>query len=128
MLLPLTIETVLLFSIMALMGSGNGSVFQIVPQRFSKEIGLVTGLVGAAGGLGGFLLPSLLGTLKDTTGSYGSGFLVYTVAAAGCVLLILAVRNGWQKTWAGEGGRARTDASIPADVHIGAMFPESATD
>ncbi len=128
MLLPLTLETVLLFSIMALMGSGNGSVFQIVPQQFSKEIGLVTGLVGAAGGLGGFLLPSLLGTLKDTTGSYGSGFLVYTVAAAGCVLLILAVRNGWQKTWAGEGGRARTDASIPADVHIGAMFPESATD
>lgn len=105
-LLPLGVETALLFLLMTSLGSGNGSVFQIVPQRFSKEIGIVTGIVGAAGGLGGFLLPSLLGTLKDATGSYGSGFLVYTAAALGCVLLIAAVRGEWQRTWVGEGGRA----------------------
>jgi MFS transporter, NNP family, nitrate/nitrite transporter len=108
----LGIETVLLFGMMTLLGTGNGSVFQIVPQRFPKEIGVVTGIVGAVGGIGGFLLPNLLGGLKDVTGTYGSGFLVYTFAAFGCVLIILIARTGWQKVWAGEGGRAR--ASMPA--------------
>ncbi|MNI58273.1 putative nitrate transporter NarT [compost metagenome] len=41
--------------------AGNGSVFQLVPQRFGSEIGLVTGIVGAAGGLGGYALPLILG-------------------------------------------------------------------
>ncbi len=36
------------------LGMGNGAVFQLVPQRFRKEIGMVTGIVGAAGGIGGF--------------------------------------------------------------------------
>ncbi len=102
MLLPLGVETVLLFLLMTSLGSGNGSVFQIVPQRFPKELGVVTGIVGAIGGLGGFLLPNLLGTLKDTTGSYGSGFLVYTLASLACMILITFVRNEWQGTWAGN--------------------------
>jgi NNP family nitrate/nitrite transporter-like MFS transporter len=108
MLLPLTLETILLFLLMTSLGSGNGSVFQIVPQRFPKEIGVVTGIVGAVGGLGGFLLPNLLGGLKDVTGSYGSGFIIYTFASLACMFLILVLSGQWQKTWAGEGGRART--------------------
>ncbi|HET9914073.1 MAG TPA: nitrate/nitrite transporter [Anaerolineales bacterium] len=111
MLLPLALETVLLFVLMTSLGSGNGSVFQIVPQRFPKEIGVVTGIVGAVGGLGGFLLPNLLGTLKDATGSYGSGFFIYTAASLGCLVLITVLRGGWQRTWAGEGGRARAAAA-----------------
>jgi NNP family nitrate/nitrite transporter-like MFS transporter len=99
MLLPLGVETVLLFLLMTSLGSGNGSVFQIVPQRFSKELGVVTGIVGAIGGLGGFLLPNLLGTLKDATGSYGSGFFAYTLASLACMILITFVRNEWQGTW-----------------------------
>jgi NNP family nitrate/nitrite transporter-like MFS transporter len=106
-LLPLTIETIAIFAIMTLLGSGNGSVFQIVPQRFPKEIGIVTGIVGAVGGVGGFVLPNLLGSLKDVTSSYGSGFLVFTLAALGCIVLIMTVRIGWQQTWAGDGGRVR---------------------
>src|SRR5205807_8827526 len=74
-LLPLTLETLLIFCLMTLLGSGNGSVFQIVPLRFPKEIGVVTGIVGAVGGIGGFILPNVLGSLKDATGSYGSGFI-----------------------------------------------------
>src|SRR5215472_14222412 len=54
----------LLVLIMAMLGMGNGSVFQLVPQRFPGRVGILTGIVGAAGGLGGFLLPSLLGTFK----------------------------------------------------------------
>jgi MFS transporter, NNP family, nitrate/nitrite transporter len=45
---------------MAMPGMGNGTVFQLVPQRFRDRVGLMTGLVGAAGGLGGFLLPNVL--------------------------------------------------------------------
>lgn len=117
MLPPLALETVLLFVLMSLLGAGNGSVFQIVPLRFPKEIGVVTGIVGAVGGLGGFLLPNLLGSLKDITGSYGSGFLVYTVAALACVGLIIASQKAWQNAWAGEGGRARARME-PAPVMV----------
>ena len=107
----LALETLLLFVMMTLLGSGNGSVFQIVPQRFPKEIGIVTGIVGAVGGIGGFLLPNLLGNLKDVTGTYASGFMVYALAAFGCAALILIMRGGWQRSWAGQGGRARTVAA-----------------
>ena len=110
----LSVETVLLFLLMTSLGSGNGSVFQIVPQRFPKEIGVVTGIVGAVGGLGGFLLPNLLGSLKDLTGSYGSGFMVYTVAALLCMVMVFLVRKDWEKTWAGEGGVARSTAAESA--------------
>src|SRR3989338_3952307 len=68
LLLPLSWTLPLLAVGMALLGMGNGAVFQLVPQRFQKEIGVITGIVGAAGGLGGFFLPSLLWLLKDLTG------------------------------------------------------------
>ena len=61
-----------LFLLMGMLGMGNGAIFQIAPQRFSADIELITGIVGAAGGLGGFFLPSALGALKDLSGSYGT--------------------------------------------------------
>ena len=76
----LSAGTALLFAMMAALGMGNGCVFQLVPQRFSREIGVVTGIVGAAGGVGGFLLPIILGVLKQTTGSFGGGFLAFALA------------------------------------------------
>ncbi|GJM82908.1 hypothetical protein HMSSN139_54040 [Paenibacillus sp. HMSSN-139] len=44
---PLSVVTVLLFVGMMCLGMGNGSVFQLVPQRFQQEIGVITGIVGA---------------------------------------------------------------------------------
>lgn len=58
---------------MGALGMGNGAVFQIIPQVFQKEIGVMTGLVGAAGGVGGFYLPTVLGMLKGTPGVSGRG-------------------------------------------------------
>ncbi|GGA45092.1 nitrate/nitrite transporter [Paenibacillus physcomitrellae] len=86
---------------MACLGMGNGSVFQIIPQRFSSEIGVITGIVGAAGGLGGYLLPSyVLGPLKQHTGSQVTGFLVVGSIVLLTTLIFFAVTRSWRKSWA----------------------------
>ena len=104
---PLSITTILLFIAMMSLGMGNGSVFQLVPQRFKQEIGVITGIVGAAGGLGGYFLPKILGNLKLSTGSFTPGFLILSCIAASCILLILLVQNQWKRTWIGEGGKVK---------------------
>jgi NNP family nitrate/nitrite transporter-like MFS transporter len=90
---------VLLFLGMGCLGMGNGAVFQLVPQRFGNDMGLATGLVGAAGGLGGFFLPSILGVIKDMTGSYTGGLALFALLflAGTAVLLELGVR--WARKW-----------------------------
>lgn len=78
----------------ACMGFGNGVVFQIVSDHYSKQMGMASGLVGAAGGLGGFLLPAWLGALRDATGTYRSGFLAFAaLAGAAWVGLLVAQRR-----------------------------------
>ena len=104
---PLFAGTVLLFAAMGLLGMGNGAVFQLVPQRFPKEIGVTTGIVGAAGGFGGFLLPTVLGTLKQATGSFSGGFLAFAlVGGFGGALALAYASRGWHGIFIGEGGRA----------------------
>ncbi len=89
---------VFMFAMWAL-GMGNGAVFQLVPQRFRKEIGVMTGMVGMAGGVGGFYLASSLGYSKQITGSYQLGFLIF----AGLAMLALGgltrVKTRWRTTW-----------------------------
>lgn len=88
---------------MACLGMGNGSVFQIVPQRFPREIGVMTGIVGAAGGFGGFLLPNyILGPLKQATGSHVAGFLTFASIALIVTLVFYAVSRSWRRSWATE--------------------------
>src|SRR5215469_4995270 len=65
----------------ALLGIGNGAVFKLVPQYFSKDTGTVTGLVGAMGGLGGFFPPLLLGIFSDTVGVIWPGFVLLSLTA-----------------------------------------------
>src|SRR5207244_2117142 len=87
---------------MALFGMGNGAVFQLVPQRFRQHIGAATGVVGAVGGLGGFLLPALLGILKQTTGSFGPAFALFGVAALGAAAWpqwLVSRDRGWGRSW-----------------------------
>ena len=92
---------------MLALGMGNGSVFQLVPQRFRHEIGVMTGLVGMAGGVGGFYLASSLGTARQFSGSYGAGFLLFALLAATALVAIAGVRRRWRATWAAQYGAAR---------------------
>ena len=70
---PLAVVVPMLFVTVGCLGMGNGAVFQLVPQRFASRMGIITGVVGAAGGLGGFFLPSILGAAKDATGTLRNG-------------------------------------------------------
>lgn len=81
---PAAIAVFLLLCGMAALGMGNGAIFQLVPQRFQDEIGLVSGIVGAAGGIGGFFLPPLLSRMKALTHSYAGGFLLFGLTALLC--------------------------------------------
>jgi NNP family nitrate/nitrite transporter-like MFS transporter len=92
---PIRLAVPLIFATMGILGLGNGSVFQLVPQRFRKEIGVVTGFIGAAGGLGGFLMPSLLGVLKGATGTYATGFLTLALLGGSCLFVLLGQKRRW---------------------------------
>jgi NNP family nitrate/nitrite transporter-like MFS transporter len=92
---------------MLCLGMGNGAVFQLVPQRFAKEIGVMTGLVGMTGGLGGFYLASSLGYSKQYTGGYGLGFLIFALLAALALVCLTKVRGRWRATWTELYGAAR---------------------
>lgn len=91
------------------LGMGNGSVFQLIPQRFRKEIGIMTGLVGMAGGIGGFYLATSLGLSKQWTGSYQAGFMVFVALAVFALLGVVGVKKRWRSTW---GSPLNTSARI----------------
>jgi NNP family nitrate/nitrite transporter-like MFS transporter len=97
----------LMFSMLAL-GAGNGAVFQLAPQRFRKEIGVMTGLIGMTGGLGGFYLASTLGLAKKMTGSYQSGFLGFAVLALFALLALHGLKARWRAVWPTLHGDAAT--------------------
>jgi NNP family nitrate/nitrite transporter-like MFS transporter len=84
---------------MQALGMGNGAVFQLVPQRFRREIGVMTGLVGMSGGVGGFYLASSLGLSKQWTGSYQAGLLVFAALAVVALIGLTRVKSRWRTTW-----------------------------
>jgi len=95
----LAIAVALFVATLGTLGIGNGAVFQLVPQRFRKEIGVMTGLVGFGGGLGGFYLASSLGAIKKATGSASLGFLIFAALAVVALLGLTAVKSRWRTTW-----------------------------
>ena len=94
---------------MLALGMGNGAVFQLVPQRFRKEIGVMTGLVGMAGGIGGFYLASSLGYAKQLTGDYQYGFLIFAGLTVLASFGLMSVKKRWRTTW---GSSAMTAAKV----------------
>jgi NNP family nitrate/nitrite transporter-like MFS transporter len=108
--LPSAAMAVVVFVLaMLALGTGNGAVFQLVPQRFRKEIGVMTGLVGMAGGIGGFYLASSLGFSKQITGTYQLGLMIFASLALLALFGLSLVKGRWRTTW---GSAAMTNAKI----------------
>jgi NNP family nitrate/nitrite transporter-like MFS transporter len=95
-----SVATVSLFVLTLLcLGAGNGAVFQLVPQRFGTDIGLMTGLIGMAGGIGGFLLAAGMGVVKQHTGSYSLGLWVFAGVALLAWGFLSGIKHQWRNQW-----------------------------
>ncbi len=108
--LPSSVAALGLFvSAMLGLGAGNGAVFQLVPQRFRQEIGVMTGLIGMAGGIGGFLLAAGLGTIKQYSGDYQLGLWLFASLGVLAWFGLHGVKRRWRTTW---GSAAVTAARV----------------
>ncbi|WP_226528726.1 MFS transporter [Metabacillus niabensis] len=92
LIIAFTMENFLFFSINCLvisilLGIGNGAVFKMVPEISAGNTGVVTGIVGAIGGVGGFFPPIVLGLTKDLAGDYVLGFLLLSILSLFCLIL-----------------------------------------
>ncbi len=102
--LPFFAAIFVLFLIMANLGMANGAVFQLVPQRFGKDIGIMTGLVGAAGGIGGTALIQTLGWSKGAFDGYTVGFLIFATVVLVALAGLSMVKTRWRTTWGVQAG------------------------
>jgi NNP family nitrate/nitrite transporter-like MFS transporter len=89
----------LIIVMMGTLGAGNGAVFQIVPQRFARNVGVVTGLVGATGGVGGFYFAASLGYAKQLTGGYGVGLTLFACLTICALVALTSVSPRWRRTF-----------------------------
>ena len=89
-MVPLTIACL---TMAVALGLGTGAVFKLVPEWFPDRVGAVTGVVGAAGGLGGFFPPLVMGIVKSATGGYALGFVLMALVAVACLVVLGALRG-----------------------------------
>lgn len=75
------------------LGLAMGAVFKLVPVWFPDRVGAVTGIVAAAGGLGGFFPPLVMGIVKSATGGYGLGFVLMALVALGCLAVLSLLKR-----------------------------------
>ena len=87
-MVPLTIACL---AMAVALGLGTGAVFKLVPEWFPDRVGAVTGVVGAAGGLGGFFPPLVMGIVKSATGGYALGFVLMALVALACLGVLRAL-------------------------------------
>jgi MFS transporter, NNP family, nitrate/nitrite transporter len=90
-MVPLTIACL---TMAVALGLGTGAVFKLLPEWFPDRVGAVTGVVGAAGGLGGFFPPLVMGSVKSATGGYAVGFMLMAFVALACLAVLRAVSRG----------------------------------
>jgi NNP family nitrate/nitrite transporter-like MFS transporter len=88
-MVPLTIACL---AMAVALGLGTGAVFKLVPEWFPDRVGAVTGVVGAAGGLGGFFPPLVMGIVKSATDGYALGFALMALVAVACLVVLGALR------------------------------------
>jgi NNP family nitrate/nitrite transporter-like MFS transporter len=85
-MVPLTVACL---TIAVALGLGTGAVFRLVAAWYPNDVGAVTGVVGAAGGLGGFFPPLVMALVKSITGNYTIGFLLLAAVGVACLLVLM---------------------------------------
>lgn len=70
-------------------GLGNGTIFKLVPLYFTKQAGIVNGIVAAMGGLGGFFPPLMLSMLFNITGHYAIGYMALSEVALASLIIVV---------------------------------------
>jgi NNP family nitrate/nitrite transporter-like MFS transporter len=93
----------LLVNLLAL-GMSNGALFQLIPQRFRHDIGVMSGLTGLSGGVGGYLLARALGSSHAVDGSFALGFQFFALLALVGFIGLSAVKSRWRTTWGAVSG------------------------
>ena len=94
-MVPLTISCL---TLAVFLGLGTGAVFKLVPEWYPRQVGAVTGVVGAAGGLGGFFPPLVMALVKAQTGSYALGFVLMAAVATIALLVLRAIAGPGRST------------------------------
>lgn len=102
--LPFWFAIIVMFLIMANLGMANGALFQLVPQRFSKDIGIMTGIIGSAGALGGVAILEILGASTLMFGDYTIGFMFIAANALIAIAGVSLVKSRWRTTWGVKSG------------------------
>jgi Nitrate/nitrite transporter len=112
---PLDLAIGFLLILYACFGLGNGATFQLVPLRWPEKTGIMTGIIGAAGGVGGFYLPVILGITKQETGTYHLGFAFFAVLTSIALGLVLVLRQQWL-SWSHHGTMAVAMEKTPSTL------------
>lgn len=85
--------TIALLVMAAALGAGSGAVFSLLAKVTARDqVGSVTGIVGAIGGLGGFVPPLVMGAIHSATGSYRIGLLLLALVAAGALAYTFRIK------------------------------------
>ncbi|MFB6466870.1 MFS transporter [Cytobacillus sp. Hz8] len=85
----ITIYTIGCLTVAFCAGIGNGTIFKLVPYYFSKQAGIVNGIVSAMGGLGGFFPPLVLSFVFNITGNYAIGFMSLAMFALASLVIVV---------------------------------------
>ena len=111
----LVMTTLLFMLCFAMLGAGNGALFQLVPLRWPLTTAVAGSMIGEIGALGGGFVPNAMGQSKQLAGTYLWGFVAFAVLALGMLLMLRWVQIRWTRTWAEKGGRARAADTPMAD-------------
>ncbi len=115
----LVITTLLFMLCFAMLGAGNGALFQLVPLRWSATTAVAGSMIGEIGALGGGFIPNAMGQSKQLAGTYLWGFVAFAVLAAVMLVMLRTVQIRWTRTWAEKGGRARAESALHDDADAG---------
>lgn len=103
------VATTIFFMIcFAMLGAGNGALFQLVPLRWPTTTAIAGSMIGEIGALGGGFIPNAMGLSQEYTGTFFWGFVSFSIVAILAFITLRIAQRKWTKTWVDKVGKART--------------------